>query len=89
MTDTLDATDRLLGLADTLAGSWGARARATTSAGQERAVLRLFGVSGLDRAGRWLITAGQNDNRIAVLKIDPASGRLSASCAKPSSSQTL
>ena len=33
---------------------------------------------GLDRAGRWLITAGQNDNRIAVLKIDPASGRLSA-----------
>ena len=57
MTDTLDATDRLLGLADTLAGSWGARARATTSAGQERAVLRLFGVSGLDRAGRPLAGA--------------------------------
>jgi len=57
VTDTLDATDRLLGLADTLAGSWGARARATTSAGQERAVLRLFGVSGLDRAGRPLAGA--------------------------------
>ena len=52
MTDPLRETDRLLGLADTLAGSGGARARATTSAGQERAILRLFGVNGLDRAGR-------------------------------------
>lgn len=52
MTTPLGETDRLLGLAETLAGSWGARARATTSAGQERAILRLFGVSGLDRAGR-------------------------------------
>jgi D-Lysine 5,6-aminomutase TIM-barrel domain of alpha subunit len=49
--------DRLLGLATTLAGSWGARARATTSAGQERAILRSFGVSGLDRAGRPLAGA--------------------------------
>ena len=52
MTLPLGDTDRLLGLADTLAGSWGARARATTSAGQERAILRAFGVVGLDRAGR-------------------------------------
>jgi len=33
---------------------------------------------GLDAAGRWLIAAGQNDNRIAVFKIDGATGQLSA-----------
>ena len=58
--------DRLAERAETLAGAWGARARATTTIGQERAMLRLFGVSGLDRAGRplagaavdrWLSTA--------------------------------
>ncbi|HKF84395.1 MAG TPA: lysine 5,6-aminomutase subunit alpha [Candidatus Limnocylindrales bacterium] len=38
--------------ATTLAGAWGAAAAAATSAGQERAVLRLFGVAGVDRAGR-------------------------------------
>jgi 6-phosphogluconolactonase len=32
----------------------------------------------LDPEGRWLIVAGQKDNRIAVLKIDPATGRLTA-----------
>jgi 6-phosphogluconolactonase len=32
----------------------------------------------IDPSGRWLIAAGQNDNRIAVLKIDPATGRLTA-----------
>ena len=57
MTSPLGETDRLLRLAETLAGSWGARARATTSAGQERAILRLFGVVGLDRAGRPLAGA--------------------------------
>ena len=30
----------------------------------------------LDPSGRWLIAAGQKDNRITVLKIDPATGRL-------------
>ena len=58
--------DRLAERAATLAGAWSARARATTTIGQERAILRLFGVSGLDRAGRplagaavdrWLSTA--------------------------------
>jgi hypothetical protein len=44
--------DRLAALAETIAGSWGARARGSTSTGQERAVLRLFGVSGVDSAGR-------------------------------------
>jgi D-Lysine 5,6-aminomutase TIM-barrel domain of alpha subunit len=46
------AIDKLLERADTLAGAWGARARASTTLGQERAILRLFGVTGLDRAGR-------------------------------------
>ena len=32
----------------------------------------------MDAAGRWLITAGQGDNKIAVLKIDAATGKLSA-----------
>ena len=49
--------DRLAGLADSLAATWAARARSTTSAGQERAVLRLFGVHGLDIEGRPLAGA--------------------------------
>ena len=44
--------DRLVALADTLAGAWARRAAASTTLGRERAVLRLCGVSGLDRAGR-------------------------------------
>jgi 6-phosphogluconolactonase len=32
----------------------------------------------IDPSGHWLIAAGQNDNRIAVLKIDSANGELSA-----------
>lgn len=44
--------DRLADKAATLAGAWGARARASTTLGQERALLRLFGVTGLDRSGR-------------------------------------
>jgi hypothetical protein len=39
--------DRLVARADALAGAWGARARASTTVGQERAILRLFGVQGL------------------------------------------
>lgn len=51
---TLDGRrlERLATLAETIAGAWGARARGSTSTGQERAVLRLFGVHGLDSAGR-------------------------------------
>ena len=44
--------DRLVDLAGTIAGSWGARGRSSTSVGQERAILRLFGVHGLDGRGR-------------------------------------
>lgn len=32
----------------------------------------------MDRSGKWLIVAGQDDNRIVELKIDPATGRLSS-----------
>jgi hypothetical protein len=49
--------DGLLARAETLAEAWGARARASTSIGQERAILRLFGVHGLDRSGRPLAGA--------------------------------
>lgn len=55
--DPFDGIDRLVEHAATLAGSWGARARASTTAGQERAILRLFGVTGLDRSGRPLAGA--------------------------------
>lgn len=52
MTNDAAALDRLHALADALAGTWGARAAASTTVGRERAILRLFGVEGLDRAGR-------------------------------------
>ncbi len=45
-------TEPLLARAETLAGAWSARARMSTTSGQERALLRLFGVSGLDRSSR-------------------------------------
>jgi hypothetical protein len=41
--------EAVLGRADDLAGAWGARARASTTPARERAILRLFGVGGLDR----------------------------------------
>lgn len=53
----VEGLGRLVERAETLAGAWGARARVTTTLGQERAILRLFGVSGLDRAGRPLAGA--------------------------------
>lgn len=55
MTDR--SIERLAERAETLAGAWGARARASTTLGQERAILRLFGVTGLDRSGRPLAGA--------------------------------
>ncbi len=48
----LGPVDRMVELAETLAGAWGARARLCTTGGQERALLRMFGVTGLDRSGR-------------------------------------
>ncbi len=61
MTDPWGPTDGLLDTAEALAGAWGGRARASTTAGQERAILRLFGVHGLDAAGTPL--AGSAVNR--------------------------
>lgn len=49
--------DRLVVAADRLATAWSARAHASTTLGQERAMLRLFGVTGLDRSGRPLAGA--------------------------------
>jgi D-Lysine 5,6-aminomutase TIM-barrel domain of alpha subunit len=51
VTTDLGPIDRLIERAETLAGAWHARARISTTPGQERALLRLFGVQGLDRAG--------------------------------------
>lgn len=56
-TASLGPLDRLTERAETLAGAWAARARASTSVGRERALLRLFGVGGLDAAGRPLAWA--------------------------------
>src|SRR6185369_17570952 len=52
MTIDLGPLDRIADRAETLAGAWAGRARASTTVGRERALLRLFGVSGLDAAGR-------------------------------------
>jgi hypothetical protein len=51
------ALDRLVERADALAGAWGGRARGSSTIGRERAMLRLFGVGGLDPAGRPLAGA--------------------------------
>lgn len=51
MSRTILGLDRLAAFADDVAADWAALGRARTTAGCERAVLRLFGVDGLDRAG--------------------------------------
>ncbi len=52
MTTDLGPLDQLTERAATLAGAWAGRARASTTVGRERALLRMLGVSGLDAAGR-------------------------------------
>ena len=47
-----NSVSALVEQAAAIAAAWGAGARATTTVGQERAVLRLLGVSGVDRDGR-------------------------------------
>lgn len=46
------ALDELRERASAVASAWGAAGAARTTIGQERAILRLFGVAGLDREGR-------------------------------------
>ena len=67
---SLGPIDRLADLVDTLAGAWAPRAASTTTTGQERAILRLFGIRGLGRGGRplaWEVVdryAGQHPGRL-------------------------
>lgn len=77
MTTRPDPLDRLHALADALAGTWAARAAVSTTVGRERAILRLFGVEGLDRAGRPL--AGEVVDRYVAGQAD----RLAAGIALP------
>ena len=53
----LGPLDRIADRAESLAGAWAGRARVSTTVGRERALLRMFGVSGLDAAGRPLAWA--------------------------------
>ena len=57
MTADWGPLDQLVARAEVLGGAWGTRARASTTIGQERAILRLFGVGGLDAAGKPLAWA--------------------------------
>ena len=58
MTDPLElALDRVVRHATDLASAWSSRARASTSIARERAILRLFGVTGLDHSGVPLASA--------------------------------
>ncbi len=67
----------LRGRAATLAATWSASARALTTVGQERAVLRLLGVDGVDREGRPL--AAEVVDRFLA----PDPGRLGGGLALP------
>ncbi len=57
MSTGLGSVDRLVGLAESLVGGWHAEAVASTTPGIERAVLRTFGVHGLDAEDRPLAGA--------------------------------
>lgn len=71
MSRTALGLDRLATLADEVAADWAALGRARTTAGCERAVLRLFGVDGLDLAGQplaWSVVeryGGRSPERLA------------------------
>ena len=64
----LARVDHLVELAETLAAAWGARASICTTVGQERANLRLLGVTGVDRTGRPL--AGAAVDRFVAGQVD-------------------
>jgi hypothetical protein len=71
------AAGELVERAAEIAATWAAAARTTTTVGQERAVLRLLGVTGLDRDGRPL--AAQVVNRFVA----PDARRLHGGLALP------
>ena len=64
--------DALRQRASALATAWGAAAASVTTIGQERAILRLLGVSGLDRRGRPLAA------EVVERYLGPDAGRVSA-----------
>jgi hypothetical protein len=69
--------EHLLRRADALAVPWAASAASRTTSGQQRAILRMFGVTGVDRDGRPL-AAEVVDRHLA-----PDPGRLGAEIALP------
>lgn len=69
--------EAVLRRAEDLAGAWGARARASTTPARERALLRLFGVGGLDRDGVPLASA------VVERHVSGSSARLAAGIALP------
>jgi len=69
--------EHLLQRADALAVPWAAAASSRTTSGQQRAILRMFGVTGVDRDGRPL-AAEVVDRHLA-----PDPGRLGAEIALP------
>lgn len=69
--------DALRERAAALAAAWGAAAASSTTIGQERAILRLFGVAGIDRAGRPLAT------EVVDRYLGPDPGRLAGGIALP------
>ena len=69
--------DALRERAAALAAAWGAAAASATTVGQERAILRLFGVSGIDRAGRPLAA------EVVDRYLSPDPGRLARGIALP------
>ncbi len=69
--------EAVLRRADDLAGAWGARARASTTPARERAMLRLFGVGGLDRGGIPLASA------VVERHVSGSPARLAAGIALP------
>lgn len=75
--------ERIVERAGAIARSWSAGARTTTTIGQERAILRLLGVSGVDRDGRPL--AAEVVNRYLA----PDRRRLGGGIALPMALATL
>ncbi len=63
--------------ATALAAAWGAAAASVTTIGQERAILRLFGVSGIDRGSRPLAA------EVVERYLGPAPDRLAGGVALP------
>ncbi len=77
LTGETEDLDTLRERAVALATAWGAAAAASTTIGQERAILRLFGVAGIDRAGRSLAP------EVVDRYLAPDPGRLAGGIALP------